>query len=393
MIEIDISIGSEAMWAIGIAQATITTLATMIAIGVAFLVKPGRPTLYWSCAFTLAMVSTFGVIAGGYNDAEIVRRISLGLLLGAPALLWSGFRALWGERAYVWAGPALSVLSATALVVAGDSGWFAPAYRLAYVFAAAFAILLFVDWLRFGDRRDRLVLPLAIVSVAFGISAAVSGVMGLIAAPAGTDELGTLRVTSSIGMLIYVTCAVVATVGTTLRGVTRRSSTYSTVWEEFHDLAADRLLRGQRAGEAWSMVSLRMDDLAELRQAAGPAALGVASDRFAVVVRSVFPSDSTVASPDTGTLFVLVPRPDTVVRDLLRTCLERVARLDVPGRLPVHLSASVGWASTSTVGYDANALIYLSREATVLADQNGGDRWERVNATVVERLLHPQAPR
>ena len=36
---------------LGIAQAVITTLATMLTIGIAFLVRPGLPTLYWSIAF------------------------------------------------------------------------------------------------------------------------------------------------------------------------------------------------------------------------------------------------------------------------------------------------------------------------------------------------------
>ena len=48
---------------------------------------------------------------------------------------------------------------------------------------------------------------------------------------------------------------------------------------------------------------------------------------------------------------------------------------------------SAGWATTSTVGYDLSALIYLSREAAAFADDKGGDRWERVSATVVERML------
>jgi hypothetical protein len=54
----------------------------------------------------------------------------------------------------------------------------------------------------------------------------------------------------------------------------------------------------------------------------------------------------------------------------------------------VQPSASAGWATTSTVGYDFSALTFLSREAAEFADGNGGDRWERVSATVVDRMLN-----
>jgi hypothetical protein len=43
------------------------------------------------------------------------------------------------------------------------------------------------------------------------------------------------------------------------------------------------------------------------------------------------------------------------------------------------------------LGYDLDALIYTGREAATLASEKGGDRWERVGATVVERLLSQSA--
>jgi len=135
-------------------------------------------------------------------------------------------------------------------------------------------------------------------------------------------------------------------------------------------------------------VYLRRDDLTQPRQAAGANALSLASDRLGQVVQSVFSADATVCSPEVGTVFALVARPDPGVRDLLRVCLEQVSQIEVPGRMPVQPSASAGWATTSTVGYDLSALIYLSREVAAFADDKGGDRWERVSATVVERMLN-----
>jgi len=391
---IGVGISAEAMQALGVAQTAIVTIALMLSIGVAFLSKPSRATLYWVFAFTLGMVATFGVMAGGINDAETIRRICLGALMGAPALLWSGFRAFWGVRSYVWAGPAVSVVSAIVLVAVADSGWFSTAYRVVYLIAAGFAVLFFVDWLRLADRSNRLVQPLAIISLAFGVIAVATAVVILPPPPASGDDLGVVRVTASVGMLAYVASAVLAVVGVSTRDLGwRRDAVATRRWKDFQDAAAERLTQGQRTGETLSMVHVRLDDLAELRQIAGSAILALASDALESVVRSVFPAQAIVCSPQIGRVYVLVPRTDAVARDLLRACLEKVAQIDIPGRLPVQPSASAGWASTSAIGYDLPALIYLSREAAAYADHNGGDRWERVSAEVVERMLQPQPPR
>lgn len=383
-----IDISTEAMQALGIAQAAITALATMLAVGVAFLSKPSRATLYWSSAFALGMVATFGVVAGGINDAETIRRICLGALLGAPALLWSGFRALWGVRPFIWAGPAVSVIAAVTLVAVGDSGWFGIAYRSMFLVSACFAVLFFGDWLRLADRRDRVVWPFVILSLAFGILAVATAIASLVSPPANGDDLGLIRVTPSVGMLLYIGSAVIAVVGLSIRDrMPRRDTASAESWASFQAAAAERLSDARRSSEPMSMVYLRLDDLTELRQAAGPNALALTSDRLARVVQSVFAADSTTCAPQVGTVFALVARPDPGVRDLLRVCLERVSQIEVPGRMPVQPSASAGWATTSTVGYDLSALIYLSREAAAFADHNGGDRWERVSATVVDRML------
>lgn len=384
-----IEISPEAVHILGIAQASLTALATMVAVGVAFLAKPSRATLYWSCAFALGMVATFGVVAAGINDAETIRRICLGALLGAPALLWSGFRALWGLRPYVWAGPAVSVFAAVILVAVGDSGLFATAYRAVFIVSASFAVLFFVHWLRLADRRDPVVLPFAVLSLAFGVLAVATAIANLVSPPESGDDLGLIRVTPSAGMLLYICSAVIAVAGLSIRDRMQRRDTASAEhWASFQADAAARLTDARRSREPMSMIYLRLDDLSELRQAAGSTALSLASDELGRVVQSVFSAESTICSPQVGTVFALVARPDPGVRDLLRVCLEQVSQMDVAGRMPVQPSASAGWATTSTVGYDLSALIYLSREAAEFADDNGGDRWERVSATVVDRMLN-----
>jgi hypothetical protein len=282
----------------------------------------------------------------------------------------------------------VSASAAVALVAVGDSGWFPTAYRTAFLVAAAFAVLYVVDWWRRADRRDPALLPFTVMSVAFGILA-VSIAVAIFVSPAAGDDLGLIRVTPSVGMLLYTGSAVIAVVGLSIHDrKRRRDSTDAADWAHFQTTAAARLADARRGGEQLSMVHLRLDDLTELRQAAGANALSATSDRLAGVVQTAFGPDAIVCSPRIGTVFALIPRPDPAVRDLLQACVERVNQIEMPGRMPVQPSASAGWATTSTVGYDLSALIYLSREAAAFADDNGGDRWERVSATVVDRMLH-----
>jgi hypothetical protein len=375
---------------LGIAQAVIATLATMLTIGIAFLVRPGLPTLYWSFAFSLAMLATYGVVAGEVTDLETLRRVSLGALMGAPVLLWSGFRAAWGLRPHVWAGAAMAAGAALALVVLDDLAWFTVAYRTVFFAASVFAGLFVVDWARSSTRRgDRLLLPLAIISIAFFVTGTATFVAGFVFPPSGGDDFALVRLISSMGMLVYVACALVAVVGTTARDSgLGRTATVSTAWQQFERTASDRLLRAAKTSEPWSVVYLKLDDAADIRQTGGAAAFADLSERLQHEVRAVFPAESDVGPPAPGATVVLVPRSDAVVRDLLRTVLERVTRMDVHGTLPIRPPASAGWAPASVLGYDLDTLVYTGREAATLASEKGGDRWERVGSTVVDRLIN-----
>jgi GGDEF domain-containing protein len=375
---------------LGIAQAAIATLATMLTIGIAFLSKPSRATLFWSFAFALAMVSTFGVVAGEIAQSETVRRIFLGCLMGAPALLWSGFRALWGVRAFPWIGAVIGAASAVLLVAAGETIWFSPAYRAVFFAASVCAGLFFFDWVRVSARRDRITLPFAIMSLAFFAVGTANAVAGFLFPPTTGDDLALVRLVTSIGMLAYTACALVAVVGISTRDTPlARGSEAPAGWQRFELTATERLTRARASAEPWSLVYLRLDDATEIRQMGGSAALGKLSQRFLDTVREVFPAEADVGTPSPGTAVVLVPRSDAAVRDHLRAVLERISNLEVDMSLPIRPSASAGWAPVSVVGYDLDALLYMAREAATLASENGGDRWERVGVTVTDRLLNP----
>lgn len=372
-----------------IAQAVLTTLATMLTIGIAFLVKPSLATLSWSVAFSLAMLATFGVVAAEASDLEMLRRASMGALMGAPAFLWSGFRASWGLRPFIWAGPVVTAVSAVTLAAADDSGWFTVAYRTVFFVASAFAGLFVIDWARVpGRRNDRLLMPLAIVSIAFFVTGTATFLAGFLYPPSEGDDFALVRLISSAGMLVYVACAVIAVMSTAARETgLGRAATASSAWQQFERTAGDRLLRAANSSESWSVVYLQIDDAVDIRRTAGASAFENLSGRLEQEVRDVLPAESDIGVPTAGAVVALVPKPEAAVRDLLRTILERVTVIDVDGALPIRPTASVGWAPASVLGYDLDALVYTGREAARYASEQGGDRWERVGATIVERLI------
>lgn len=381
---------------VGVAQVAITTVTTMLAIGVAFLVSPSRATLWWSSAFTLVMVSSYGMVVGSLDGYEPVRGISVGLMMGAPALLWSGFRALRGATALPWIGPLVSVLSATALFLASDSAWYALTARVTFLVASMFGVLFLLEWRRMPQRRDPFQWPLVIVSLVLPV-VGVMGVVGIVGVTNGlwlpfTDGIdpALIRLAGSIGVVVYAACAIVAVLDLATRERIRRARSAvgsDAEWQRFESVAAERLARAQRSGQAWSVVCLELDDVTEIRQTAGGTALSHLAERFRSTVRDVFPPESEVGTPHATRVVLVVPRPDAAIRELIRTVLLEISRLDADGRIAVQPSASAGWAPTSTSGYDLGSLVYFSREAAALARENGGDRWERVGPAVVERLL------
>jgi hypothetical protein len=304
-------------------------------------------------------------------------------------LLWSGFRAGWCLRPFAWLGPVVGGAAALLLAAAVDQAWFTVAYRTVFFAASVFAGLFVLDWARAANRRaDRLLLPLVVVSVAFLVTGTATFLAGFVFPPSGGDDFTLVRLVSSVGMLAYVACALIAVVGSAARDSgLGRAATNSTAWQQFERTAWDRLVRAQKTSDPWSVVYLSLDDAADIRQTAGASAFTDLSERLEEEVRAVFPAESDVGAPAAGAVVVLVPRPDAVVRELLRTILERVTRIDVHGALPIRPTASAGWAPASVLGYDLDALVYTGREAAALASEKGGDRWERVGATVVDRLI------
>ncbi len=56
----------------------------------------------WSLAFVIVMITAYATMISWSNDATTLRLISMGTLLSAPTLLWSGLRTQRGARGHEW---------------------------------------------------------------------------------------------------------------------------------------------------------------------------------------------------------------------------------------------------------------------------------------------------
>lgn len=372
-------IGPSTVANLGIAQATVATLGTVMIIGLGFLQRPSRASLLWALSFVLAMSSTWVTLAGEALSHEPIRRAGLGLMLGAPALMWSGFRARRSARAYPWISILQGAASAAALVVVGESEWYALAFRAAFFVSAVFAGLTLVEIRRSPDRHERLVLPLELVSGAFVALGAFVLLSGLIVPVDQGDDLTLVRTLNSLGMLIYLVCATITLLFFT--SVSPVGVQTAASWPQFTVTASDRLVRARAAGEtSWTLLSVRIDDPDEIRSAAGEAAFSRIVDRFEATVRLSFPAEADIGREGRGRLVILIARPGTVIREHIRTMLRAVTEMDAAQHIAVQLSASVGWAPADVVGYDFPTLLAAAQRAGDDASAQGGDRWARLDA-------------
>lgn len=361
---------------LGLAQATVATLGTIMIIGLGFLHRPSRSALLWSLAFVLAMTSTWVSVTGAILDEEPVRRAGLGLMLGAPALIWSGFRARRGARALAWIGAVQAIVTAVVFVCVTELSAYGLMFRFAFVGAAVFAGLTLAEMRRAADRLERMALPLAVVSAAFvalGVGILISG----LSAPASIGDLALPRILNSLAMLVFLVCATVSLLYFTSASPSGRSAASS--WPHFVVTATDRLRRAARGREeSWAVLTVRLDDPQHLRSAAGENGwIRLVAD-FENVVAESFPAEADLGRETGGRVVVVLARPDSVLRAHVRTMLQRITELDASSHIGVQLSASVGWVPAEAAGFDLPALIAEADRAAGEATRQGGDRWERV---------------
>ncbi|MFG6402714.1 diguanylate cyclase domain-containing protein [Microbacterium sp. P04] len=364
---------------LGIAQAVVASLGTVMVVGLGFLQRPSRSSLLWSLAFILAMVSTWASLAGESIGDESARRAGLGLMLGAPALIWSGFRARRSQRAYPWIAPVQGVISAAALVALTDPALYSIGFRALFFVASIFGALTWLEIRRSPDRHERLVLPLSLVSACFGVLGFFVLISGLLLPADDDNDLSLVRMLNAVSMLVYLVCATVTLLYFTSVSPVGRTTARS--WAQFTVTVTDRLRRAHARGEnSWVMLMVQLDDPADIRTAAGEASFDRVVARFEQTVLDAFPAEADIGRRSRGRLVVVLARPGAVIRQHVRELLNDVTEMDAAQQLAVKLSASVGWAPVDVVGWDFEALVSAADAASNEASQRGGDRWQRIGA-------------
>lgn len=363
------------MSGIEIAHVAMSTIGTIVMVGLGFLYRPDRASFLWSLAFIMSMLSAYGEVAAAASSIEPLRWASLGLGLGAPVLIWAGLRADRGASAGVgWLALVVSAGSAILLVATGPTDVYGWAFRIAYAVAAAFAGLTLVELFRRPERGGGTSSPLALFSIVFVGVAAVSLITGFF-----SPSLDMLRDVNELGLLVYIVCALITLLFIVRGGaISRALAGVTAAPEVFLETVSDRLSRAQKSGErSWTMLVVHLDDAADLRTATGEAGFAVVCARLRDDIQEIFPTEADIGRLDASSFAVLLARPSSVVRENVRTLLRAAATPPNDPATEVQCSASVGWVSVAELGYDARVLLTAASDAAATASAAGGDRWER----------------
>ncbi len=364
------------------ALVAVSTLCTVLFIGLGFLPRPSRSAAIWSAALGGLMITSYGWVAADLLDSPSLRGAASGLMLSTIALVWVGLRVRRrAPRSLLGVASGFAVAAPVLLTIGAETEVHLTVVRLAFCIGAVFAALILHELIRLGPLVRDEVLPLALASAVFVLFGALNLILEGIRFTRGelaTDEtqLTLVRDVNTLGALIYAVCATITLLLLTRdRTPVRESATESS----FARIARDRLQRAELTDDRWwSVLVIRLDDPVSLREASSTHAYDVVRSRFADVVRAQLPAEADLDLRDGADITVLLPRPEGAVRQLLATLLEQIARTE--SSVAVRLSASVGWAGVDVVGYDLDALIAEASDAASRAQERGGDRWFRVTA-------------
>lgn len=358
-----------------------STLATIIFIALGFLPSPSRATALWSAGFASAMIGCYAWLAYEVLDILALRALGTGLVIAPMALMWSGLRAYRGAtRHFIPLSLAFLIVLPVVLAISSSSDAYGVIYRVMFALTAVFALLTIIELVRLGPHKRDESYPLLGVAAFFVLFAVVTTVNGMLVAGQATDPLDSvqfLRSTNMIGANAYIICTLITLLLLTIHAKNGRR----TAPGEFERTAEDRLNRAEaRNDQWWSMLDIRLDDPDDIRAASSTAAFNAMSARFVSDVESVLPADADIKQISATRIISLVPRAQGGVREILTDLLERLSTVDEHQSVPIRMSASVGWAQVTNVGYGLDELIAAADAAVQVAQAGGGDRWERVGA-------------
>ncbi|EYT58214.1 MULTISPECIES: hypothetical protein [Microbacterium] len=357
----------------------VVTVLTVMVVGLGTLARPSRATVAWGGAFGLGMLGAYLWLAGQQTDIAMLRGAASALLLCFEPLVWIGLRFHFGRRARRWPIVLFVLAAPTLLVTTAGTGWYMPAFQLVFLSSAVFAGLVAYELLRDGPAVRDIVLPLALASCGFVVVALVSAATALISGGAGTEaQLSALRGLNAVGTVVVSTCAAFTLV------LLVRSEQKKDDAGDIAERARRRLRKAEaQSDQPWSILDIRLDDPADLREASTGAAFALIVDRFHQDIEDALPASADADRVADGRAMVIIRGSDDLVRHHLREMLTRISVIDTETAVTgIRSSASIGWATASVFGYDYDALVTAAGSAAARARAAGGDQWKR--ATVAD---------
>lgn len=353
----------------------VVTVLTVLVLGLATLARPSRATVVWGIAFGIGMLGAYLWLAGHHTGIPALRAAASALLLCFEPLIWIGVRMHLGRSVRWWPVLAFVAVAPTLLVLTSGSPWYLPAFHVVFIGSGVFACLVAYELLRGQPAARDIVLPLALASCGFVVVAVSSAVVALFMGPTSTGEqLSALRGMNAIGTLVVSTCAAFTLVLMVRAGAPTTAEV---------DGVAARARRRLRKAEAqndqgWSVLAVHLDDPADLRQASSGAEFARIVDRFHEDIQEALPPLADAERVADDRAIVVIRASDEAVRFHIRAVLTRISEMDREGADGgIRASASIGWATATTTGFDYDVLVAAAGQAAARAREAGGDQWKR----------------
>ncbi len=357
--------------------AVVTVLAALV-FGLATLARPSRATVTWGAAFGLGVLGAYLWLAGQQTDEQALRGAASGVLLSFEPLVWIGLRMHRGHRTPWWPVAVFAAFAPTVLVVTAGSPWYLLAFHTVFLVCGVFAALVAFELWRGRPAARDITMPLALASCGLFLVALASGVSALLTDAANTAaQLSALRGMNAVGTLVVSTCAAFTLVLMVRADGVAPADTAAAIAG-----VRRRLQKAQAQNEqSWSILDVRLDDPADLREASTGSAFAMIADRFHEDIQEALPAAADAVRIDDARALVLIRGSEEVVQSHIRDILTRVSVIERDA--PVHgirASASIGWALVAVLGFDYDALAAGAGAAAVRAREGGGDRWNRATA-------------
>lgn len=365
---------------LAISAVAVSTIATMVLVGLGHLPRPTRATAIWSSAFTTAMVGTFIWLGGDAVASVQLRGVANGLIFGSMLLIWSGVRSYRNLPSKLSLSIPLILCLSLIQFASAFTDYFGIIFRVVTVIVAVFAALAIVEFLRLGSSVRDEVTPFIAVSSLYIIFAFVSVIDAALVASgekSNVDGLSFIRGINMVGVNVMIMCTLVTVLLLATRDETVRTTAPHHIFE---GVASDRLARAKMSCDPWwSFIDIRLDDPEDIRIASSTAMFNEVCDRFYEEVYAALPADADIQRMSPTRIIALVPRAQGGMREILREMLQRVASAETNHAVPVRVSASIGWAQAPYTDYNLDALMSIAADAAETAQEAGGDRWERVH--------------